>query len=261
VSEFSRTILAQIRGNPKFLATTLVSCVAIGAAVALIYTVPHTDLISGALMGAAVSTAVSSTIDFLESPGKTLPNQFIKAAGRQLGLIKYYREYLDVYVTFASNDKGEEVIRLRFRSKLVPVNDGEWTFPRKALKETRVDVPAGLSLPHPPKHFLGGEIVNSLQDRNFTGSVNEELFVEYRVTDKNLKEYSDIHECLAPALGYDVYFTLPKDFSCEVHEIISDDDGSPVSRSSRHQDGEIHYSIQHAAFCRQGFRWKVVRES
>ena len=232
-------------------------CVATG----LNFLKPGWEIVSSAFMGAAVSTAVASLIEFLQAPdNRKIPYQFVEAAISEVYLIGYYREYQDVHIDFIrTNSVGghEERIAIRFESNLIPAKkDEDWTLSKERMPRLKVDPPPGLELLGAPSYRINGQPVSSTSPI-LHGSAQESFEVNYRVSE-NSPEYSDIHEWLAPILGYELYFNIPRGFACEAYEIIGTADGFPIAQSRRFSRSK-RYCVQKSAFSRQGFRWKIVR--
>lgn len=243
--------LSRFRGDPKALATALVILCVLCAAIGLSLN-PKFDLVSSALMGAAVSTAVGSLIGFLQSPGdRKIPYQFIEGAKREVYLIRYYREDQAVHIDFIETEGSEPRIKIRFYSRLMPT-DGQTT-----LEYPKINPPPGFTKVS-TTYSVGGEVVSEDTQKTIHGPAEETLEVEYKVKDKGSHEFWDEHVWLSPVLKYDIYFKIPPNLICEAHERISDK-YIKISQGGRQQSGEVHCFQPFSAFSRQGFRWKLKR--
>lgn len=246
-----RRTVSRIRGNPKALASPLILFAVVCATAALYYFKPPAyDLVSSALLGAAVSSAVTFLIWFLENPDSDkIPSQFVRGAKRELERVGYYRRDLEIRIVFKEPDGR---IKMSFDSRLIPFRDGE-----TLLHYPKIDPPSGLERVS-VRYVVGGELVSSGIPKYIQGPANELIEVEYKISDASSFEYSDVHVWLSPVENYDLYFTTPPHFMCEAQERIGAE-YNDISLCGRQKPGEAHYRQPSSAFSRQGFRWKLSR--
>jgi hypothetical protein len=242
--------LSRIRGNPKALASPLIFFVVLCATIALNYFKPPAyDLMSGALLGAVVSSGVTFLIWFLENPDDSnIPSQFVRGAKRELERVGYYRRDLEIRITL----REPERINISFDGRLIPVRKGA-----TLLHYPKIDPPPGLEKVS-AKYTVGGEVVSNGTPKYIEGPANELIEIEYKILDRSSSEYSDVHVWLSPVENYEVYFTTPHGFTCQAQERIGAENND-ISLFGRQRPGQAHYRQTSSAFSRQGFMWKLSR--